>query len=352
MDSATTVFLYGAYGYTAKLLIIELLSKGIRPLLGGRNAGKLKEVATEHGLEFVAGKAEDVAAVLGQHPDIKLVVNCAGPFVDTFEGVASACIAHKAHYIDITGEIEVFEKACAWDAKASDAGILLMPGTGFDVVPSDCLALHLKERMADATSLELAFYGTGGVSRGTALTMVRGIGKGGAIRKDGKIMPVPMNYSTKELEFFGKKKICTAIPWGDVSTAYFTTGIPNIVVYTVLPKSSGGFSKVIGGLEKIPVLNLIPKAIHGLIRAFMSGPNAEVREKAKSYLIGEVKNAAGQVARARLKTREGYTLTAFTCANITERILKGDFKTGFQTPAACYGKGLILEVEGTVLEDC
>jgi short subunit dehydrogenase-like uncharacterized protein len=351
MDSATTVFLYGAYGYTAKLLITELLAKGIRPLLGGRNAGKLKEVATEHGLEFVAGKAEDVAAVLKQHPGIKLLVNCAGPFADTFEGVASACIAHKVHYIDITGEIEVFEKAAAWGAKASDAGILLMPGTGFDVVPSDCLSLHLKERMPDATALELAFYGTGGVSRGTALTMVRGIGKGGAIRENGKIIPVPMNYSTKELDFFGRKKVCTAIPWGDVSTAYFTTGIPNIVVYTVLPKQSGGLPKQSGGLEKIPVLNLIPKAIHGLIRAFMSGPNVDVRLKAKSYLVGEVKNAAGQVARARLMTREGYTLTAFTCANITERILKGDFKTGFQTPAACYGKGLILEVEGTVLED-
>lgn len=351
MDSAS-VFLYGAYGYTAKLLITELLVKGIRPLLGGRNAGKLKEVANAHGLPFVAGKAEDVAAVLRQHPAVKLVVNCAGPFADTFDGVASACMDHKVHYIDITGEIEVFEKALAWGSKASDAGIMLMPGTGFDVVPSDCLALHLKQRLPSATSLELAFYGTGGVSRGTALTMVRSIGKGGAIRKDGKIVPVPMDHSIKELDFFGKKKICTAIPWGDVSTAYFTTGIPNIVVYTVLPKSSGGFSKVIGGLEKIPVLNLIPKAIHGLIRAFMSGPNADVRLNARSYLIGEVKDAAGQVARARLKTREGYTLTAITCANITERILKGDFKTGFQTPAACYGKGLILEVEGAVLEDC
>jgi short subunit dehydrogenase-like uncharacterized protein len=352
MNASPTVFLYGAYGYTAQLLIPELLARGIRPLLGGRNAGKLAEAATRHGLPQVAGSATEVAAVLAARPEIQLVINCAGPFSETFDGVAEACIAHKVHYIDITGEIEVFEKAQAWGPRAATAGIMLMPGTGFDVVPSDCLALHLKQRLPGATHLELAFYGTGGVSRGTALTMVRSLGKGGAVRENGKIVPMPMDGSTKEIDFFGRKKVCSSIPWGDVSTAYFTTGIPNIVVYTVLPKRSGFFSKMIGGMEKLPVLNLIPKGIGGMIRAFMTGPNAEVRTKAKSYLVGEVRDAAGGVARARLKTREGYTLTALTCAMITARILAGDLKTGFQTPAAVYGVGLILEVEGALLEDC
>jgi short subunit dehydrogenase-like uncharacterized protein len=351
MDASPVVFVYGAYGYTAKLLIPELLAKGIRPMLGGRNAGKLKDVAVQYGLPYIAGKPEDMMTVLTQHPEIKLVANCAGPFAETFEGVASACLARKVHYIDITGEIEVFEQAAAWGTRAAEAGIMLMPGTGFDVVPSDCLALHLKQRLPSATHLELAFYGTGGVSRGTALTMVRGLAKGGAIRENGTIKSVPMDYSIKEIDFFGKKKIGTTIPWGDVSTAFYTTGIPNIVVYTVLPRRGGGFTKMIGRMEKWPVLNLIPKAIRGMIRAFMSGPNDEVRTKAKSYLVGEVHDAAGGVARARMKTREGYTLTALTCAGITARILAGDFKVGFQTPAACYGEGLILEVEGTLLED-
>lgn len=229
---------------------------------------------------------------------------------------------------------------------------MLMPGTGFDVVPSDCLALHLKQRLPAATHLELAFYGTGGVSRGTALTMVRSLGNGGAIRENGQIIAVPLGDGVKEIDFFGRKKVCTRIPWGDVSTAYFTTCIPNIAVYTVLPRRGGAFSRMVGGMEKLPILNLIPKAIGGMIRAFMTGPTDEVREKAKSYLMGEVRDAAGNVARARMQTREGYTLTAITCAMIAARILKQDFKIGFQTPAACYGTGLILEVEGTVLEDC
>jgi short subunit dehydrogenase-like uncharacterized protein len=278
------------------------------------------------------------------------VINCAGPFADTIDGVLGACLQHKVHYIDITGEIEVFERARARDAEAQAAGIMVMPGTGFDVVPSDCLALFLSKQLPAAVSLEMAFYGTGGVSRGTALTMVRGLGKGGAVRENGKIIPVPMNYRSKEITFFGRNKLCTSIPWGDVSTAYFTTGIPNIVIYTVLPSNSKFFAGLFGGLEKVPVLNLIPKAVTGLMRAFMSGPNDEVRTKAKSYLVGTVRDAAGKELRARMKTSEGYTLTAITCANITERILKGDLKLGFQTPAACYGEGLILEVEGTVME--
>src|SRR5436190_8984048 len=149
--------------------------------------------------------------------------------------MVEACLRNKKHYTDITGEISVFETSAASDKKAKDAGIMLMPGVGFDVVPSDCLARHLKDRLPTATRLTLAFYGMGRISHGTQATMVMNVGKGGAIRKDGKITPVPAAWKTREIDFGDVKKTAVTIPWGDVATAYYSTGIPNIEVFTVIP---------------------------------------------------------------------------------------------------------------------
>ncbi len=111
-----------------------------------------------------------------------------------------------------------------------------MPGVGFDVVPSDCLARYLKDQLPEAVDLTLAFYGLGRISHGTQTTMTMNIGKGGAIRKNGKITPVPAAYMEQEIDFGDVKKVGVTIPWGDVSTAYYTTGIPNIKVFTVVPQ--------------------------------------------------------------------------------------------------------------------
>ncbi len=151
--------------------------------------------------------------------------------------MVEACLRNKKHYTDITGEIAVFEAMAHLDERGKEAGIMVMPGVGFDVVPSDCLAKHLRDRLPTATHLSLAFYGVGGrISHGTQATMTMNIGKGGAIRKEGKITSVPAAWKTREIDFGEVKKTGVTIPWGDVATAYYSTGIPNIEVFTVVPK--------------------------------------------------------------------------------------------------------------------
>ena len=130
-----------------------------------------------------------------------MVLHCAGPFSRTARPMVEACLRNKKHYTDITGEIAVFEACAALDKKAQEAGIMLMPGVGFDVVPTDCLAKHLKGRLPTATRLSLAFYGVGRLSHGTQATMIMNIGKGGAIRRDGKITGVPAAWKTREIDF-------------------------------------------------------------------------------------------------------------------------------------------------------
>ncbi|HEX8155329.1 MAG TPA: saccharopine dehydrogenase NADP-binding domain-containing protein, partial [Thermoanaerobaculia bacterium] len=175
--------IYGANGYTGELIAREAVRRGERPILAGRSGDKIVPLAKELGLD---ARIFDLDRI--DLHDVDLVLHCAGPFTRTAKPMVRACLEARAHYLDITGELNVFEAVLARDADAKARGITLLPGVGFDVVPTDCLAAKLKERMPDATELWLAFYSRGGsISRGTMKTMIEHSGKGGAIRKDGAI---------------------------------------------------------------------------------------------------------------------------------------------------------------------
>jgi short subunit dehydrogenase-like uncharacterized protein len=171
---------------------------------------------------------------------VSTVLLAAGPFSATSAPMLDACIMAGVHYLDITGEIAVFEHCAAQHARAADAGVVVLPGVGFDVVPSDCLAATLHQALPTATSLELAFAGTGTrgarISRGTARTMLEGVGEGegGAVRRDGRIERVPLVWRTRRVAFRDRERDTASISWGDVATAFHSTGIPNIVVYTAM----------------------------------------------------------------------------------------------------------------------
>src|SRR5687768_7026139 len=135
-----SALLYGATGYTGRLITRVAAEYGVRPILAGRNRAAVAALAHEHGLEHRAFALDDVAAMYRALGAVSAVLHCAGPFSRTSEPMASACIRTGTHYIDITGEIDVMEQLHARDAEAREARVMLLPGAGFDVVPSDCLA--------------------------------------------------------------------------------------------------------------------------------------------------------------------------------------------------------------------
>ena len=222
--------IYGATGYTGKLVARTAKALGMRPLLGGRNEARLKSVAGQHGLEFRAFDLDDRPALLAALGEVDAALHIAGPFSQTSKPMLDACIGTGTHYLDITGEIDVFEACAARDEEAQAAGVTVMPGVGFDVVPSDCLAAHMRARLPDAVELTLAISGLGQMSRGTAKTGVESIGKGTRVRRDGRIVSLK---APPRAEFdFGKgMKPAIAIGWGDVATAFHSTHIPHITVY-------------------------------------------------------------------------------------------------------------------------
>jgi len=344
-----TFIIYGAYGYTGELITELAVQKGLKPILSGRSEVKLQQMAAAYDLEYVVADVENLSALDAAAERSALFLNCAGPFKRTIRPVLQYCLDKRLHYTDITGEIEVFETAARYDEKAKVRGIMILPGTGFDVVPSDCLAAYLKSRLPDATHLELAFKSGGGLSHGTATTMVENIGSGGAIRRDGVITKVPNAYRVKTFDFDKPGQMAATIPWGDVSTAFYSTRIPNVMVYiSMSPKSVQGMKlgNYIGSILSVPFVNDLLKS-----RIKKGGPSAEVRAKSASYLYGEVTNEQGKKAAAKLKTLDGYTLTAETAVLIAEKILAGNFKPGFKTPSLAYGADLILEVRGSERQD-
>lgn len=345
------ILIYGATGYTGQLIAEHAVASGLRPVLAARSDEKLRALADRLGLEGRVFGLESPAAVREGIRDIGVVVHAAGPFSATSRPMADACLSARAHYIDITGEVRVFEGLAARDREAHEAGVMLLPGAGFDVVPSDCLAAHVKQRLPDATHLRLSIGGLGRVSRGTAKTMIESLGRGTLVRRDGVI--VEANVTPRGSADFGNgPKPTIGVSWGDVATAWHSTGIPNIeVLFEATPGLERGantsrlWRRVLG-------TRLMQRWLKRKIdRRYPPGPTPEQRARYRSVLIAEASNAAGVRVASRLETVEGYTLTSWTAVEIARRAADGQALPGYQTPATAYGADFILSFGQTRRHD-
>src|SRR3989304_3568556 len=336
--------LYGATGYTGRLIARMAVQRGLRPTLAGRNLGKVEVLAAELGLESRVAALEDPAAGDALPSGVPVVLHCAGPFIHPFRPMVEACLRTGTHYLDITGEHPVFEALAARDGEARAAGIMVLPGAGFGVVPSDCLAAHLKRRLPSATHLPLAPPRPPRPARDPAP-------RGGRIRRAGVLTRVPLAGKTRLIDFGDGPVPAVTIPWGDVSTAYYSTGIPNIEVYSVLPRELRRLmvaGRYMSWLLRVPGVRRLGR------RALMPRPprptDAE-RARGMSLLWGEAVDAPGRRVISRMRGPDGYTFTALAALAIVGRVLAGQAPAGFQTPAKAFGTDFVLEIEGVVGED-
>lgn len=342
MTTNRKLLIYGANGYTGQLICEEADRKGLNPILAGRKQESIAPIAAKYGWEYRIFSLDDAAVIAENLSGIEVVLHAAGPFRFTAQNMLEACLQTGTHYLDITGEMEVFAMAEGLNKQAIEKNIMLMPGTGFDVVPTDCMALSLKEKMPDATQLELAFITLGGqISHGTAMSMSEKLGEGGAARINGKIKREPIGRHAKTLPIGSKEFFVMSIPWGDVFTAFYTTGIGNIRTYTGSKPSVFRLLKLQSLFNPIIRTNWFKKWLQAKINAKPAGPSPEKRAKAKSFIWGEVTNAAGARENAWFTCPEGYTLTAQTSVDIAEKVMDGNWKSGYQTPAGCYGSRLM-----------
>jgi short subunit dehydrogenase-like uncharacterized protein len=338
--------LYGANGYTGKLIAERAVAVGLQPIVAGRNADQINGLAKRLGLEPRVFDLDDAKTIDRNLADVVLILNCAGPFADTAPTMIDACLRAKVHYLDITGEIQAIEYAHASDQRARDANATVIPAVGFDVVPTDCLAAMLAGRLPGATQLELAFSSGGSLSPGTAKTLLRSLPEGGRIRRDGRIARVPLAWKTREVPFRHGLRYAMTIPWGDVASAYYSTGIPNIRVYIESAPKRVKRLRRLRLLAPLLKFNWAQQVAQRRVDARIKGPTAQQRERQRTSIWGEVTDGQDRRVSATMTTPSGYELTSRTAVEAVRRVLAGGAKIGFQTPSMAFGAEFILGFEG------
>jgi short subunit dehydrogenase-like uncharacterized protein len=345
------LMIYGANGYTGALVARRASARGVAPLLAGRDPAAIAALAGELGAPHRCFALDDAAAIDAGLRGVTVVLNCAGPFSATAAPLVDACLRARAHYLDITGEIAVLEGLSARHAEAAAAGVTVLPGAGFDVVPSDCLAAHVARRLPAATDLVLAFATTSRMSHGTATTAVEQAHAGGMVRRAGRLVRVPAGWRTRLVDFGDGPEKAISIPWGDVASAYHTTGIGNVEVYVAVPLGVRVATRATRFVAPLLATGGVRRFLRAQLGRRPPGPSAEERATGASRLWAEARDAEGRVARARLRAPEPYELTTWTALELAERAARGELPPGYQTPARACGADFVLGFPGVTRTD-
>jgi short subunit dehydrogenase-like uncharacterized protein len=345
---ASDFVLYGSTGYVGRAAARLAVEQGLRPLLVGRDHESVSQQATELGLEHRTVSLDRSDTLDATLRDAPVILNLAGPYLYTHRPIVDACLRTGTHYLDITGEPPVFDSISSKDEESREKGVMLLPAVGFDAVPTDCLAAHLKRRLPNATSLTLAFGSDGpaGLPPGTLNTMVELIPYGSSKRRrvDGAVVDVVGPRPTRIMDCGDGPKEATLLTWGDVFLAYKSTGIPNIEVYTTLDPE---IFRQMDLTDRMRVLFRAKLVRNAAKRTMKGGSTEDQRAQTTSTVWGEVTDDDGNTAVSCLHGPEpGQTWTARAALSAVARILSGDVSPGFQTPSLAYGPDFVLEADG------
>jgi short subunit dehydrogenase-like uncharacterized protein len=342
--------IYGATGYTGRLLAESAVRAGLRPILAGRSEAVLATLARSLDLPHRVAPLDDADRLDALLSGIHVVLNAAGPFSATAAPMADACLRAGVHYLDVAAEVPVLAALAERHAAARARGVMVMPAVGFEVVASDCLAAHVADRLRNARRLSIGISGLGLASRGSLRTMVEQAGAVHA-RRDGQLVRITPGTLRRAFDYGDGPRDSVHVSWGDVVSAYYTTGIPDITVYfesTPALRSMLTASRWFGGALGAAPWQAWLKAHAQLVP---EGPTAAERASARAVIVAEAEDDVGRTVRARLTTPEAYGFTAESGIAVARRVLAGDVEPGLQTPARVWGADFVLALPGVQRED-
>ena len=343
------IMIYGANGFSGKIVVASAIKAGLAPIVAGRSKQKLKKMAAELSLDYRIFPLDDMGLAVDAMAGVSIVLNCAGPFSHTFYPMVEACIEAGVDYLDITGEINIFEAAAARSKEFEQAGIMVMPGVAFDVVPSDCLAVHLKSRLPDANALRLYFnifdHDMNRISHGTNSTFMESLGLRNKVRHNGVIETRAIGFDTHKIDFNGRKLSVTGLPWGDVSTAYHSTGIRNISTFMDLPFLSAFTMKMSNFLPSLWQSSFVQKMLAKIAMLLPGDPDSDLRNRSRSYILGEATNDSNERVQTILDMPEVYNFTGLSAAAVMKAVFDGKRKSGHQTAGKLFGADFVLSIE-------
>ena len=339
--------LYGAYGLTGTLLAEEAVRRGHRPVLAGRSAQKLIPLAERLGLEHIVLDLPDEDKLTKTVASFDLVFHAAGPFIHTSRPMVQACLAGRTHYLDITGEIPVFEDNLAYDQPARQQGIALISGAGFDVVPSNCLATSVANQISYPSRLKIAVTTSAAVSAGTTKSMLEHVSSGILTRRNGQLIQHSVGQGATRIRFADGERTAFPVTWGDLTTAYQSTGIGDITTYLAYPRFMASLIPWIGPLSmRLFSIGAIRRAAQKLAEKTIHGPDEHTRHTARCQIWVWATNTAGDEVQAWLETPEAYHYTALVGVRCVEKTFELS-PQGTLAPAQAFGPEFILDIPGT-----
>jgi short subunit dehydrogenase-like uncharacterized protein len=323
----STLLIYGATGYTGRMAAERAKALGLKFEIAGRNHQRLAALATQLDVPFrVFNTGEDLETILA---NVAVLLNFAGPFAHTAEPLMRACIKAGVDYLDITAEINVYRLAESLGVEAASNHVMLLPGVGWDVVPTDSLAVHVAKRVEEPLALSIALQVPGSMSRGSAMSASEIINAGVLVRVDGELVAMP-DATPRHFDFGEGPVLCVPLSFGDLVTGWHSTGIPNIAMFVHI--AGDAFPE--GDLSQLP-----------------DGPTSEERDAHRARAVVEVTGADGSIARSVIETVNGYSYTPLAAVEAARRVLEGERRVGFTTPAQVLGGGFAETIQGTVVSD-
>lgn len=324
-----TLLIYGATGYTGRLTAEHAVEAGLTVILGGRNHTRLTALAAELGVEHRTFGLDDSSRVDKRLADVSVLLNCAGPYLRTAEPLMTSAIRTGAHYLDIAAELDSYLLAEKLDAEAKSAGVMLQPGSGGSVAMLGCLAGHALMRVTNARRIGIALHVAGSMSRGSAISATENLTVETLQRVGGDLVSRSQDDVAKF--YFGNGPVsCTAATLPDLVSIWRATKVPNIETFVHV--SGDAFRR--GDLAVLP-----------------DGPTSDQRQTDRYHAAVEVTGDDGKVARSLLDTVNGYTFTPMAAAEAARRVLGGEHRPGFQTPAQIFGNGFAETIADTKIFD-
>jgi short subunit dehydrogenase-like uncharacterized protein len=350
IENKTRLLLYGAYGYTGRLAAELAAAKKLNIVLAGRKKDVLVALGDQLSLPTRLVGLYDAKQLSEALRDIACVVHMAGPFAATSGPMLDACLATRTNYIDITGEIEVFEAMWSREKEIQRAEITAVPGAGFDVVPSDCLAAYVAGKLVRPVSLEIALHGLESASQGTLRTAIRQVSKPVLCRRTGVIVALK-DRSPRWIDFGSGNEPCVPVSWGDVATAFHSTGVGNITAYfrrTKLFRSADILGKLFGPLLRSRIGQ---RGLAAIVCTLPEGPSQAERNAHRSTIWAEAVDSSGKSFKAILSTPDAYDFAASSALEISSRIVSLPGPLGLVTPSQAFGTDFVLSLPGCSRQD-
>jgi short subunit dehydrogenase-like uncharacterized protein len=344
------IVVFGATGYTGRLVTAELRAAGHRPVVVGRDRLKVNALGVAHGgLETAVADAADPGSVRALVGSGDVLVATVGPFTRFGRPALDAAVSAGAHYLDCTGEGDFVQQVFA-DAgpRAKQAGCALLTGVGFDFVPGNLAgALALREAGADARRVDVGYFVTGkiGMSSGTRATVILTLAGPNPLLRGGTLVRKPFG---REVQIFhGGGRPRPAALWCGTEAftlPRLTPGLTDVATYVGGPgrviRPVQAFSYPLAALWRVRLFRrLLDRVAQPALRASGRGPDPAERTQVGTRVLAVVRDGAGrELASARLEGSDPYTFTGKIMAWIAGHLASGTVAvTGALGPVDAFG---------------